>query len=139
MIGHQMTAALRAVLALAHRRLLERRNMLRPRRDPYRFRLPQGERVYRPAGPRTAGTAMAITHPFRRTRDLDFDRSAKTASGMFHDSSVSLQTIEKVVRLIWARETASKPAPGNGDIRRRTCRRDHAPPAQCRRRCRPWS
>ena len=38
---------------------------------------------------------MAITHPFRRTRDLDFDRSAKTASGMFHDSSVSLQTIEK--------------------------------------------
>src|SRR5207247_7889366 len=94
MIGHQVTAALRAVLALAHRCLLERCDMLRPGRDPHRFRLPQGERVYRPAGPRTAGTAMAITHSFRRTRDLHFDRTAKAASGMIHDSSASLQTIE---------------------------------------------
>src|SRR5262245_14837388 len=95
MIGHQVTAALCAVLALAHRSFLEGRNMLRPRRDQYRFRLPQGERVHRPAGPRTARTAMAITHSFRRARDLDLDRTAKTAPSMFHDSSVSLQTIEK--------------------------------------------
>jgi hypothetical protein len=95
MIGHEMTAALRTVLALTHRRLLERRNMLRPRRDRYRFRLPQGERVHWPAGPRAAGTAMAISHPFRRTGDLNFDRAAKTASSMFHSSFVSVQIIEK--------------------------------------------
>jgi hypothetical protein len=31
---------------------------------------------------------MAITHSFRRTRDLDLDRAAKTASSMLHDSSL---------------------------------------------------
>ncbi len=38
---------------------------------------------------------MAITHSFRRTRNLDFDRATKTASSMLHNSHVSLQTIEK--------------------------------------------
>src|SRR4051794_4179960 len=95
MIGRQMAAALRAVLALAHRSLLERRDVLRSRGDPHRFRLPQGERIYRSAGPRTAGTAVAIAHSFRRARDLDFDRTAKTASSVLHNSYISLQTIEK--------------------------------------------
>src|SRR5262245_5376452 len=95
MIGHQMTAAFGAVFALAHRRLLERRNMLRPGRDPDRVRLPQGECVHRAAGPRTTGTAMTITHSFRRTRDLHFNGTTKTVSSMCHDLYASLQTIEK--------------------------------------------
>src|SRR5207237_6270923 len=84
MIGHQMTAALRAILALAHRSLLERRDVLRPRRDPHRFRLPQGERVHRSAGPRTARTALAVTHSLRRARALNPARTANTAYSMHH-------------------------------------------------------
>ena len=38
---------------------------------------------------------MAIAHSFRCTRDLNFDRAAKTASSMCHVTSVSLGTIEK--------------------------------------------
>jgi len=69
--------------------------MLRPGRDPHRFRLPQGEGVDRASGPGAAGAAMAIAHSFRRTRNLDFDRATKTASSMLHNPYVSLQMIEK--------------------------------------------
>src|SRR5215213_10333978 len=37
---HQVTAAFRAVLALAERRLAEGRDVLRAARDPHRLRLP---------------------------------------------------------------------------------------------------
>ena len=84
MIGHQVTTALPAVLALAERRLLESRNMLGSRFDLDRLRLPEAEGVDRPARPRATGTAMTITHGLGRTPDHKSDGSAKTASGLIH-------------------------------------------------------
>src|SRR5262249_5965257 len=57
-VGHQVPAALLAVLALAQRRFLEGRDMLGPGRDPHGAWLPQAEGVHRPARPRPAGSAM---------------------------------------------------------------------------------
>src|SRR5579871_4347185 len=78
MVGHQMAAALGAILPLASRRLLECRNAVLARRDFHRRRFPQTERVDRSAGPGAARAAMAITHSFRLAGDFDFDGSAET-------------------------------------------------------------
>src|ERR1043166_10167477 len=73
-----MTAALFAVLALAHRRLLEHADMLGPGRDAHGVRLPQGEGIDRPARPRTARAAVTISHALGLPRDFDLDGSAET-------------------------------------------------------------
>src|SRR5438552_2546451 len=48
--AHQMTAAFRAILPLAEIGFLEHRNVFGAGRDPHRLRLPEAERVDRPAG-----------------------------------------------------------------------------------------
>ena len=65
MIGHQVPAALGAILTLAEVRFLERRDVLVTRCDADGFRFPERERIHRPARPRTAGPAMTITHALR--------------------------------------------------------------------------
>jgi hypothetical protein len=50
-IGHQVPAALRAILALAEFGLLERRDMLGARCDAHGLWLPEAEGVHRSAGP----------------------------------------------------------------------------------------
>ena len=62
MIDHQVSAALRAILALAELRLLKLRDMFGTRFDPHRIRLPEAEGVDRPAGPRTARPAMTVAY-----------------------------------------------------------------------------
>ena len=51
MIGHQVSAAFAAILALALRGLLECGHMLGARCDAHGIRLPEAESVDRPAGP----------------------------------------------------------------------------------------
>src|SRR5207244_10580000 len=84
MIGHEMPAALCAILALTERRLLESRDVPGPRCDPHGLRLPEAEGVDRSARPGSAGTAMAVTHGFRRPGSFQLDRAAKATSDMRH-------------------------------------------------------
>jgi len=70
MIGHQVPAALGAILTLTERGLLERGHMFGSRRDPHSIRFPEAEGVDRPAGPRATRTAVTITHGLRRTGNL---------------------------------------------------------------------
>ncbi len=62
MIGHQVAAAFRAILALAERCLGEGRDVLGSRFDPHGSGLPKAEGVHRPPGPGTARPAMTIAH-----------------------------------------------------------------------------
>src|SRR5439155_14384583 len=78
MIDHQMPAAFLAVLPLAHGRLFDRCDVLGAFRDAHRNGLPERERIDRAAGPRPAGSAVAIAHAFGLARSFDFDRSAET-------------------------------------------------------------
>jgi hypothetical protein len=64
MISHQMADAFRAVLPLAHWGFLERPNMLGARRDPHGIRFPKRKSIDGSSGPRTAGSAMTISHDF---------------------------------------------------------------------------
>jgi hypothetical protein len=82
-----MAAAFRAELAKAHLGLVEGGKMLGAHRDLDRIRLPQAERIHRPARPGPAGTAMAIPHRLRRPGDLDLDRAAEAASLVGHGFS----------------------------------------------------
>src|SRR6266516_61365 len=84
MIGHQVPAAFPAILPLAEFSLLERREVLGSRCDPYRLRLPEAEGVYGPARPRATRTAMTIAHLFRCPRHLQFYCAAKAASKVRH-------------------------------------------------------
>src|SRR5205814_9363057 len=77
-IDHQMPAALLAVLPLAHGRFFDRCDVLGTFSDAHRDGLPERKRVHRAAGPRSAGSAVAIAHAFGLARGLDFDRSAET-------------------------------------------------------------
>jgi hypothetical protein len=65
MIDHQMSAALRAILALAELRYLKHHEMFRTRFDPHGVRLPEAEGVHGPAGPRTTRPAVTIAHGLR--------------------------------------------------------------------------
>src|SRR5690242_15335966 len=96
MIGHQVAAALRTILALTELGPLERRDMLGSGRDPHSLRLPEAEGGHRCSGPRTARPAMAITHALGRSGDFDFDRSAKATSKMSH-MIVSLKSRSNVI------------------------------------------
>src|SRR5579862_327954 len=80
MIGQQVSATFRAKTPLAEFGLLKCRDMLGAGGDPYGLRFPEAESVHRPAGPRTAGTAMAVAHGLRRSGNLQLDRPAKTTS-----------------------------------------------------------
>ena len=82
-----MSAADAAIHPLAEGRLLERRDMFGSRLDLLGLRLPETEGIDRAALPRTAGTAMTITHGFRRTGNLKRDSTAEAASNMAHDFS----------------------------------------------------
>lgn len=79
---HEMPAALHAELPIALFRLLETTDQVDTLRDLHIPRLPQGEGVDRPRRPGTARAAVAIAHRFGRTANLNFDRPAKTGSGM---------------------------------------------------------
>src|SRR5690242_16055127 len=78
MIGHEMAAAFAAILPLAHRRLLERGDMLGAAGDAHRLGLPEREGVHRAARPGAAGAAMAIAHRFRRAGRFEMDGAAET-------------------------------------------------------------
>src|ERR1700722_8770402 len=84
MVGHNMTAAGLAVLALAPRGLRERRDMIPSLRDFHRVWLPEAEGVDRAGRPGAAGLAMAIAHRLRRAFDFDLDCAAKTAPLVSH-------------------------------------------------------
>jgi hypothetical protein len=77
-------ATFSAILTLAACSLLECRDMLGSRCDPYRLRLPEAEGVYRPTGPRTTRSTMTIAHGLRCPRDLQFYRAAKATSKVGH-------------------------------------------------------
>src|SRR5471030_2022005 len=77
MVGHNMTAAGLAVLALAPRGPRECRNLILSLRDIHRVRLPEAEGVDRAGRPGAAGLAMAIAHRLGRAFDFDLDRAAK--------------------------------------------------------------
>jgi hypothetical protein len=79
-----MTAALLAVHALAERRLLEGADMLGASLDLHMIRFPEREGIDRRDRPGAAGTAVAITHRFRRAVSFDFNRAAKAASDIAH-------------------------------------------------------
>src|SRR5262245_38824208 len=86
-VGHQMATAFLAVFPLAERRLGEGRDIRLALGDAHRLRLPQAEGVHRSARPGAAGTAMAITHRFRRAADLDLYSATEAATGMIHGCS----------------------------------------------------
>src|SRR5262249_5269897 len=77
MIGHQMSAAFLAVLALAQRRLLEYADMFRASGDFHRVRLPERKGIDRSARPGAARYAMAVAHGFRLAGHFDLDASAE--------------------------------------------------------------
>jgi hypothetical protein len=84
MVGHEMTAAFRAVLPVAQARFHEVTDQTGARRDGHVFGLPQGERIHRRGRPRSARIAMAIPHRLRRSVHFDFDSSAEAAPLMCH-------------------------------------------------------
>ena len=83
-IGHEMPAALAAILPLAHFGFLEHREVFGAGRDAHRVGLPKTEGVHRTAGPRTAGAAMAIAHRLRGAVHFEFYRAAKAFSCQAH-------------------------------------------------------
>src|SRR5262245_48641508 len=91
-----MAAAFGAVLPLAERCLLERRDVLGARRDSYGVRLPEAEGVHRSSRPRATGLAVAVSHGFGRAGDFEFDRTAKTASRVRHRWSSRLSEVGSV-------------------------------------------
>jgi hypothetical protein len=82
-----MAAAFGAVLPRTELRFLEHREMFSAVFDPHGFGFPQTEGVDGAAGPRAAGSAMAITHRFRRSRNFDFNRAAKAFACQTHNIS----------------------------------------------------
>jgi hypothetical protein len=84
MVRQQVAAALLAVLARAERRFLESCDMLGSCRDLHGLRFPETEGIHWSAGPRTARTAVTVTHSFRRTGDFQFNRATKTFSNVRH-------------------------------------------------------
>src|SRR5688572_23078478 len=84
MVGHQVSAAFRAVLPLAERRLLEGGHLLRPCGNPHRLGLPEAESVHRSAGPGPAGLAMTIAHCLWFAGHLQLDSTAEAASHVSH-------------------------------------------------------
>ena len=84
MVGHNMTAASLAILALAPRALRERCDLIPSLRDLHRVGLSEAERIDWARRPGAAGLAMAIAHRFRRALHFDFDRAAKAFSLVGH-------------------------------------------------------
>ena len=89
-LGHQVAAALLAVLAVAELRLREGRDVLCPLGDLHGFGLPQAEGVHRSARPRATRTAMAVAHRLGISVDLELDRPAEASSGVFHGRDLSI-------------------------------------------------
>src|SRR5581483_11875397 len=98
MIGHQMAAALAAILPLAELGLLEHADMLGAGGDAHGFRLPQAEGVDGAARPRAARGAVTIAHRFGRAGRLDLDRAAEAFARRFHPRSPFLQGATPALR-----------------------------------------
>src|SRR3954469_22214284 len=82
MIGHEMAAALGAVLPTAGRGLLEAGDMLLPLRHLDILGLPEGEGVHGARRPGAAGAAVAVAHGLGCAGDLDGDGAAETGAGI---------------------------------------------------------
>ena len=77
MVGHEMTAAFRAVLPVAHARFHEVADQAGARGNLDVFGLPQAERIHGSGRPGPARIAVAISHRLRRSVHFDFDSSAE--------------------------------------------------------------
>ena len=77
MVVHEMTAAFRTVLPVAHARFHEVADQAGARGDLDVFGLPQSKRVHRSGRPGPARIAMAISHCLRSSVNFDFDSSAE--------------------------------------------------------------
>jgi hypothetical protein len=74
---HEMAAATRAELPVAHPALVEMTEQFIPLRDPHISTLPEKKRAGRIARIAAAGSAMAVAHLQWRAADLDLHRAAK--------------------------------------------------------------
>ena len=82
MVGHEMTAAFRAVLPVAHARFHEVADQAGARGNPDVFGLPQGERIHRSSRPGPARIAMAISHRLRSSVYFDLDSFTEAVPSM---------------------------------------------------------
>jgi len=104
MHGHQMTAAEPTELTMAQVRLIICRDVLRALDHLHRLGLPEGERIYRAAGPRPTRLTMAIAHCIGLACHSNLD-SAAEAFPRLRSAHVSSRSLRRSVARFYSSAT----------------------------------